>query len=90
MIDLKDLHKTFGRDIEFLNALLIAEDIQYEHWDIATNELYARRMDIVQIFIKNKISIDDLSPVDVKNSRQALNVFLRASRIKKIKRNKKK
>jgi len=90
MIDLKDLYKTFGRDIEFLNALCIASKIDLKYWDIATNELYERRMDIVEILIKNKISIGDLPPVEIRDARQALDLFFRANKLKHIKRNNKK
>ena len=90
MIDLKELYKTFGRDIEFLNALCIANKIDLKYWDIATTELYSRRMDIVEIFIKNKILIDDLPPVEIRDARQALDMFFRANKVKQIKRNKKK
>ena len=86
MIDLLGLHRQYGTDIEFLNALFISGKIDAEYWEAASNELYARRMKVLEDMIAQGINIYDLGGVEIRDSRKALELFMRNQRVKTIKR----
>ena len=86
MIDLLGLHRQYGTDIEFLNALFISGKIDAEYWEAASNELYARRMAVIEDMIAQGINIYDLGTVEIRDSRKALELFMRNQRVKTIKR----
>lgn len=89
MIDLLGLHRQYGTDIEFLNALFISGKIDAEYWEAASNELYARRMKVLEDMIAQGMNIYDLGGVEIRDSRKALELFMRNQRVKTIKRAKK-
>ena len=89
MIDLLGLHRQYGSDIEFLNALFISGKIDAEYWEAASNELYARRMKVLEDMIAQGMNIYDLGGVEIRDSRKALELFMRNQRVKTIKRAKK-
>jgi hypothetical protein len=86
MIDLLGLHRQYGTDIEFLNALFISGKIDAEYWEAASNELYARRMKVLEDMIAQGMNIYDLGGVEIRDSRKALELFMRNQRVKTIKR----
>tara|TARA_R100000951_G_scaffold109118_1_gene105905 strand:+ start:66 stop:335 length:270 start_codon:yes stop_codon:yes gene_type:complete len=86
MIDLLGLHRQYGTDIEFLNALFISGKIDSEYWEVASNELYARRMKVLEDMIAQGMNIYDLGGVEIRDSRKALELFMRNQRVKTIKR----
>lgn len=86
MIDLLGLHRQYGSDIEFLNALFLSGKIDAEYWEAASNELYARRMKVLEDMIAQGMNIFDLGGVEIRDSRKALELFMRNQRVKTIKR----
>ena len=86
MIDLLGLHRQYGTDIEFLNALFISGKIDAEYWEAASNELYARRMKVLEDMIAQGMNIHELGGVEIRDSRKALELFMRNQRVKTIKR----
>lgn len=86
MIDLLGLHRQYGTDIEFLNALFISGKIDAQYWEAASNELYARRMKVLEDMIAQGMNIYDLGGVEIRDSRKALELFMRNQRVKTIKR----
>tara|TARA_R100000541_G_scaffold12033_1_gene20332 strand:- start:3209 stop:3490 length:282 start_codon:yes stop_codon:yes gene_type:complete len=84
MIDLKKLHKQYGKDIEFIDTLYINSKLDEEYWKIASNELYSRRMALVEEMILQGIPVHNLSAVEVRGARKALDLLLRNERMKQL------